>query len=198
MAEAGGKRMPDVIMSHMLRLLALSAFALLIASCDRDSSDAASAMSPVFQPSVVEAKLLNFALAEPGMDSNCIDSVTATLERPDIWADALSFGDGRIEQHSDARYDEASKRWASAAPIRPHRLRLPATSRRPGKTPPCDWRVTFYPPYFDGDMAFVVADERHARNERPGGQLRFWIFRNRDNGWSQTASGQSSYGRPVT
>lgn len=170
-----------------------------MAGCDNGGSASKKAPTPVSSPSAAEASLFASVLSDPDfrIDRMCISPVTATPGRQKNRIEALSFGDGKVVRAGDRRYDEAIGRYDRAISARPLRLRITGIAhdrRDPGA---CDWELTFDPPYFDNDMAFVVANERHAQGGVRGGEFRLWVFRKLGNKWTPIAYGQSTYGRPV-
>jgi len=179
--------------------------ATLLCACGSGTEPASSPDQAISAPTAAEAQLLGHVLADIPPPNTCLASATFVSQRPGSWADSLSFGDGRLAWPGDERFEHVAERWNRAAPLRSDRIRLPREAAHPrfrivpdpGSTPTCEVRWTLYTPLFDGDMAFVFADEQGA-GERPGGDVRFWIFLRRAGRWAPLAYGSASYGRMIT
>jgi len=158
--------------------------ALLVNACSAPRSD--------------EAEMLKHAMAAQfrSGDDTCIDSASNALPEHRRWADILFVEGGRgylmapdpaFEQIS-RRYYRSSARGTSMLP-RPVPSGKSRVSFGPGwwNALMCDYRISYFAPLFDRDMAFVVADTPQS--------LDFWVFVQRGGRWRAFASGHASKNR---
>jgi len=181
-----------------MRSSAAMSVAIFLGACGSGTSrDATEMVSSIAEPSAHEGWLLGHARSEVSGERMCVDGVTASPQKPQLPLDGLSFGDGKLAWPGDPGHDQAVEEWNAAVPLAHQRLRLPTADVPRDETSRCDWRLTFYPPYFGNRLAFVVADERSTGRQVAGGAYHIWIFHKLEGRWMPLAYGHSTYGRPV-